>query len=84
MHTPTPGQHYYHYKHDPAQGADHHLYEIIAIGWDTEHEEEVVIYKPLYPSEHLATTQAAYYVRPVRVFCGFLEDEGCRRFVQKE
>jgi hypothetical protein len=39
-------------------------YEVIGIGKDTETEEDVVIYRPLYESD------VAYWVRPYEMFIG--------------
>lgn len=49
----TPGG----YKHYKGQ-----QYEVIGIGKDTETEEDVVIYQPLYESD------VAYWVRPRKMF----------------
>ena len=74
--TPTPGQNYHHYKHDPAKGPEHHLYEIVTLGWDTEKEEKTVIYKPLYHSAHLSEHDATVYVRGLANFCEHVEVDG--------
>lgn len=47
---------YYHYKDTEK------LYEVIGVGLHTETEEELVIYRPLYESEH------ALFARPVSMF----------------
>jgi len=49
----TPGT-YRHYKG--------RLYDVLGIGRNSETEEEVVIYRPLYPSD------VAYWVRPLVMF----------------
>lgn len=49
----TPGT-YRHYKGQ--------LYEVIGVGRNSETEEEVVIYRPLYPSK------VEYWVRPLGMF----------------
>ena len=49
----TPGR----YKHYKGQ-----QYEVIGIGKDTETEEDVVIYQPLYESD------VVYWVRPRKMF----------------
>lgn len=72
MDTPQIGQIYRHYKQDSDKGD----YKIVAIGYDTETKEEVVIYKPLYTPEHLSKTKASVYVRPVSVFCETVEFQG--------
>lgn len=51
----TPGV-YHHYKGNG--------YEVIGVGKDTETEEGVVIYRPLYKSD------VAYWVRPYEMFIG--------------
>lgn len=45
---------YQHYKGD--------FYEVIGVGQDTETEEKVVIYRPLYESD------VSYWVRPYAMF----------------
>lgn len=46
---------YQHYKGN--------FYDVIGVGKDTETEEDVVIYCPLYESD------VAYWVRPLAMFC---------------
>lgn len=46
---------YQHYKGN--------FYDVIGVGKDTETEEDVVIYRPLYESD------VAYWVRPLAMFC---------------
>ena len=53
---PTPGI-YYHFK-DPDK-----LYEVMGIAFNTETEEEMVLYKPLYKD-----AIAQYCVRPKTMF----------------
>lgn len=76
MQLPTPGQHYHHYKHDPTKGPEHHLYEIVALGWDTQKEEKTVIYRPLYDPAHLRDEGATVYVRGLDNFCQEVEIDG--------
>lgn len=61
--TPTiiPGR-YRHYKGN--------LYDVIGVGEDTETEETVVIYRPLYKSD------VDYWVRPLVMFCDTVIVEG--------
>jgi hypothetical protein len=47
-----------------------HDYEVIAVGKHTETEEDVVIYRPLYPSD------VQYWVRPYEMFCSNVIVEG--------
>ena len=49
----TPGT-YRHYKGQ--------LYDVLGVGRNSETEEEVVIYRPLYPPE------VAFWVRPLAMF----------------
>lgn len=51
----TPGV-YYHFK-DPEKH-----YEVLGIAFHTETEEEMVVYKPLYDTDH------ALFVRPLSMF----------------
>ena len=45
-------------------------YKIIGIAFNTETEEDMVIYQPQYENEH------AYFVRPLRMFLEEVEFEG--------
>lgn len=46
------------------------LYEVIGVGKDTETEEAVVIYRPLYDSD------TDYWVRPLAMFCDDVDVDG--------
>lgn len=46
------------------------LYEVIGVGLHTELKEEMVIYRPMYKSEH------AFFVRPVLMFQDTVEHQG--------
>ncbi|MDB5168548.1 MAG: hypothetical protein JWO55_806 [Candidatus Saccharibacteria bacterium] len=59
----TPGV-YRHYK-----GGE---YKVIGIGRNTETEEDVVIYQPLYKSD------VAYWVRPYEMFFDTVEADGVK------
>ncbi len=45
-------------------------YEVVGVGLDSETEQPVVIYKPLYE------TNFAYWVRPYEMFVGRVEKDG--------
>ncbi|MDB5187315.1 MAG: hypothetical protein JWM07_787 [Candidatus Saccharibacteria bacterium] len=53
---------YQHYKGN--------IYEVIGVGKDTETENEVVIYQPLYDND------VAYWVRPLAMFCDTVVIDG--------
>jgi|GEM_PF-1088044 hypothetical protein len=55
---------YVHYK------SNNLCYEVIGCGLDSESEEPVVIYKPLYKSN------VPYWVRPYKMFISEVEIEG--------
>lgn len=59
----TPGV-YVHYKSSEL------LYEVIGCGLDSESEEPVVIYRPLYNSN------VPYWVRPYKMFISEVEVDG--------
>jgi hypothetical protein len=46
---PEPGF-YYHYKHDPQGPIENYAYEFLSVGLQTETEEYLVNYRPLYES----------------------------------
>ena len=60
------GQYYRHTK----SGRD---YQIVGTGIHTETEEEVVVYRPLYPSEH------QLFVRPLEMFTEEVSINGVMR-----
>ena len=45
-------------------------YEVVAIGWCTDRDIEVIFYKPLYPCEH------AMFTRSYHSFFEQVENEG--------
>lgn len=55
MHTPEPGI-YHHFKDVSKE------YEVIGVAFHTETEEPMVVYKPLYETEH------GLFVRPLSMF----------------
>ena len=61
-----PGQYYRHSK----SGKD---YQVIGTGIHTETEEAVIVYRPLYPSEH------QLFVRPIRMFTEEVAIDGVKR-----
>jgi len=65
---------YYHYKHDPVQGIEHHAYEMIGLARHSEDESLLVRYRPLYVSTHLG--EADEYVRPLPLWDVLVEWEG--------
>ena len=86
MEIPQPGEIYRHYKYNPDGEENNYTYRIVAIGYDTEVDNEVVIYEPLYDSEHLNDFSATVYVRPLEMFVGEVDVEGESRgrFVKLE
>jgi hypothetical protein len=62
MNNPQKNKIYRHYKYDPHGPENNYTYKIIDIGFDTERQEEVVIYKPLYESD------VRIFVRPLNIF----------------
>lgn len=62
MTTPQKGEYYYHYKHNPNLGVDNYCYEIIGIAHETETNQKVVIYKPMYK------TDFELFSRPLQMF----------------
>jgi len=65
---------FYHQKHDPEKGIDHHAYEVIGIGFHTEDETEMVVYRPLYRSDH------QFFVRPLSMWNEM--KDGIPRFIE--
>ncbi len=77
---PQIGSFYYHYKHDDAQGINHHAYEIINFGHHTEidglKESAMVIYAPLYKEAGVYKEGKHYDVRPLDMFLEVVEKDG--------
>lgn len=71
----NPGYFYKHYKHDPSIDKYNYVYQVVNIGFHTETEEEVVIYRPLYEA-HVYKHGKMYYVRPREMFEKSIEKEG--------
>jgi hypothetical protein len=69
---PKTGEIYHHYK-----SPDKH-YKIIGIAFHTETEEDMVVYQPLYETEH------RLFVRPLKMFMEEVEVNGEKkpRFVK--
>lgn len=63
------GDVYRHYKHDADGLENNYTYEIIDIGFDTERQEEVIIYRPLYESD------IKIFVRPKRNFLEIIQSK---------
>ena len=63
---------YYHYKHDGAMGINHHAYEIIGIGHNTEiddmEDSAMVVYLPLYDTSSYYKAGRHYPLRPLKMF----------------
>lgn len=53
---PAPRQQYRHFK------SEHMRYEIVGIALHTETGEDMVVYKPLYETDH------AFFARPLAMF----------------
>ncbi len=72
MTEPEKGSFYYHHKHDPAMGINHHAYEIIGIGHNTEiddlGESAMVVYAPLYDTAEFYIVGKHYALRPLKMF----------------
>jgi hypothetical protein len=71
--TPQIGEIYFHYKHNPTKDQTNYKYEIIGKAIHTETDEVIVIYKPLYNSEHIAENQVNFYARPISMFFDHIE-----------
>lgn len=65
----VPGQKYRHYKGK--------MYEIIALGRDSDTAEEVVVYRALYDSLRFGPNSV--WVRPLKEFTGKLVVDGVER-----
>lgn len=59
---------YYHFKRKENDPTHERAYTVISVGFDTEREERVVIYRPLYTNTHLDDVGATCYVRPYEMF----------------
>lgn len=70
MNAPQIGEYYYHCNHDPKKGINDHAYVIESIAIDTETDNAVVVYRPLYKSNFLIEKQAHLFTRPLEVFLG--------------
>ncbi len=80
MNTPKPGF-YYHFKHDPTQGVNHHAYHVLGVAKDTEEECETeyqyeVIYTPLYDLSGFLGEEIQYCKRPLEMFIGTKDQDG--------
>jgi hypothetical protein len=68
MNIPKTGALYYHKKHDPQLGINHHTYRIVGVGFNTENQEEVFVgYRPLYKQEKVYEVQG-FNLRPLAMF----------------
>lgn len=79
MNIPKPGEIYRHYKHDPLKGEKDYTYEIVAIGFNTVQEVDVVVYRPLYESDFLAERVSNVFVRDLSEFIEEVEVGGVVR-----
>lgn len=66
---------YRHYKHDPAKSWNNYHYEVVGIGWHTESEEHLVLYRPLY-GDRSYLEGADVAARPLPMFVGDVEKDG--------
>lgn len=66
--TPQKGEYYYHYKHDPDGPVENYAYRVEGIAFQTETEEKLVLYAPLYNSDHLKSEEVDVYARPLSMF----------------
>ncbi len=64
---------YYHFKHNQEDIFDH-AYEVVMVGRDTETENPVVIYRPLYKLDFIEGLDAC--VRPLAIFTDIVERDG--------
>ena len=58
------GDFYYHYKHDTVGAVNNFAYVVIGTALETELENFLIIYKPLYPNEQ------KLFARPIELFTG--------------
>lgn len=79
---------YYHYKHDPERGLNHHAYEVVGIGFHTEEdarpgEEHFLIYRPLHEENIYKASKelgiSCFDNRPLEMWMGDVEKDG-RKF----
>ena len=79
---------YYHYKHDPQNGIDDCLYEVVGTAFSTESagvhsdnpedffEDEVVIYRPVFSDSLVLKAGRDFWTRPVKMFLENIEKDG--------
>jgi hypothetical protein len=70
-----PGQIYRYHKYDKGGVENNYTYEIMDVAFDTSHQEQVIVYKPLYESEK------KLFTRPLSNFSSSLQKDG--RYVSK-
>jgi len=56
------------YRHYKSTGGNHHTYKVIGIAHNTETDELMVIYLPLYPNEVINSSSANFFSRPLSMF----------------
>jgi hypothetical protein len=73
-HVPEEGF-YYHYKHDPSGTINNYAYELVGVGCHTEEDENMVIYRPLYPTS-ISAAGKLYFLRPLEMWIETVEVKG--------
>jgi|JI8StandDraft_1071087.scaffolds.fasta_scaffold94902_2 hypothetical protein len=88
---------YYHYKRDDSLGWNHHMYEVLGTGWNTEapgfksadpadfYETEMVVYRPLYEdSIAYQNNDRGFWLRPSKMWFEEVERDNKKttRFVK--
>jgi len=80
---------YYHYKHDPSGPINNYAYEIIGIGFHTEHEtsndeKHFLIYRPLYEASVYKASKElgipCFDNRPLAMWMEEIEKDGKKFF----
>jgi hypothetical protein len=64
------------YKHYKSTDLEPKLYEITGIAKNSETDELLVIYKPLYTNDWMIEAQADFSARPLEMFMGMVEVDG--------
>lgn len=67
---------YYHYKHDPAGPLKNYAYEFLNVGWHTEDDSFLAIYRPLYESAHVYQMGKFYDIRPLDMWMEDVTKDG--------
>lgn len=73
MNIPEKGF-YYHFKHDPSIGINHHAYEVIGLGQSTEDNSKYVIYLPICEDTYI--DKGNFAMRPLEMFMETITRDG--------